>query len=172
MANTGISCLADGQSRADSCLASAAGMVSNAKICSGVRKSLDGYLGQYVHAPDFGGDSEPGARARLDSQNSGMAANPAFFAGSEFGRQNENEVNLGTGNHCGFGVEKNAVGADVASLGIQFGISGNVADPHREASGDAFTGTAIDSGVQYSWPALPGTFLDGKFGSSQARWPV
>jgi len=55
----------------------------------GNERKLRRDLGQDIHSPDFGRDPKVGARPLFYTQNPGVAANPAFFPGGQFGREDE-----------------------------------------------------------------------------------
>src|SRR5271157_3431848 len=77
--------------------------------------------------------------------NGGLAADPALFAGSELGRQNQDQLDVSSLLHAGLGVKENTVGADVPGLGGVVGTLGG-ADPRWNAGCDSCAAAALGVG--------------------------
>src|SRR5579872_647255 len=74
-------------------------------------------FGKDVHAADLGGNAiiRP---FLLDTNNRGLAADPALFAGGKLRGKDQNQLHLSALLHFRTGIEENSVGADVAGLSI------------------------------------------------------
>ena len=104
-------------------------------------------FGQDVHAADLGCDPELGP-VLFHTHHGRLAADPAFFSIGELGRQDQNQLDLGSLLHAGLGIEEDAVGAHVSGLdgfiaadGCVLGV--NTAQPSGHAGRDSGSGAAF-----------------------------
>ena len=104
--------------------------------------NLCGDFGQNIHALDGGSYSEAPTWAVFYSDHLSVAADPAFFAGGEFRRKNQNQLDVRTFFHAGLGVEEYAIRAHIASLGTRFRVGAAHAD--RKSGDNSLARTAID----------------------------
>jgi hypothetical protein len=106
--------------------------------------NLHGGFGEDVHAADLGGHPKFWA-VLLNPDDRGLAAHPALLAGGEFGGENQDQFHVASLFHAGLGVEKDSVGADVASVrGLVDSMSG--AHAGGNAGGDSRSGAALGVG--------------------------
>jgi hypothetical protein len=76
-------------------------------------------LRKYVHSPNLGRNPEVLAGALFHTQYPGMTANPALLPGSQFGREDEDELYIRAFRHVGLGIKEYAIRAEISSLGAQ-----------------------------------------------------
>jgi len=105
-------------------------------------------LRQHIHAPDRSGNSETLAGALFDTQNLSMAANPAFLAGGQLGRQDENQFYVRALSHAGVDIEEYATRAQVAGLGAQLRLTRRAPYADGQLGNDSLARTAIDLVIQ------------------------
>src|SRR5208282_244460 len=99
---------------------------------------------QDIHALNLRRDSELRS-VLLHAHNRRLATHPAPLPGSEFRRKNQHQFHLAPFLHAGFGIEENAVGANVARLGSMVGPLGRTYTG-GDAGGDAASSAAFSIG--------------------------
>jgi len=104
-------------------------------------------FGQDVHAPNLRRHPEF-ASLFLYPHDRSLAANPAFLARGELGRQDQHQLNIGAFFHAGLGVQENAVGANVAGLGCLVRTLGG-AHPRGNTGGNSSSAAALGIGSHW-----------------------
>src|SRR6266496_807297 len=112
---------------------------------------LDDGFGKDVHAADL--CRHPELRALFfDPDDGGVAANPALLAGRKLRWKDQHQFHVGALLHAGFGVEKDSVGADVASM-RRLVSAFDRAHAGGKARGDSRSGAAF--GVSFHAGSMP-----------------
>src|ERR1700681_2289466 len=114
-------------------------VLKTARAASHCRSDCD--FGENVHAADL--RRHPKFRSLFfHADDCGLAAYPALFARSQFGRKNQDQFNVGALLHAGLGVEKDSVGAHIAGLRSLIGTVGG-AHARGNPRWDSSSGTAL-----------------------------
>jgi hypothetical protein len=102
---------------------------------------LNGDFRQDVHASNLGGQAKL-APPFLDADDGRLAADPVFFTRREFGREDQNQFDIGSLLDAGLRIKINAVSADIASMGVEIDTLRR-ANTGRNAGGNSRTGAAL-----------------------------
>src|ERR1700733_14925902 len=102
-------------------------------------------FGEDVHAADLGGHPELSAFF-LDPDDGRLAADPAFLAGSEFGRKDQDQLDIGALFHTRLGIEEYAVRAHVAGL---CGVVCTLGRAHARGNAGRDSGSGAALGVSF-----------------------
>lgn len=121
-------------------------------------------FGENVHSSDLGGDPE--VRSGLfDADNGGLAAGPALLAQCECGREDQDQLDVGSLLHLGVAVEEDAVGAYVPGFGAKVGPVRGCAHGWKRAWRLVFRN---DARCRRSWPASQQQESDADNGSTKS----
>jgi len=109
-----------------------------------IRRQLNYGFGEDIHAADLG--RHPELRALFfDPDDGSLTADPALLARGKFGWKDQHKFHVSSLLHSGLRIEKNSIGADVASMCCLVDAL-NGAQAGRNARGDSRSGAALGIG--------------------------
>src|SRR4029077_14976448 len=112
---------------------------------------LDSGFREDVHAADLRRHAKLRALF-FYSDDRRLAAHPALFAGREFGRKDQDQLDVSSLFHARLGIEEDSVGADVAGLG---GVIRTVRITHARGNASSDAGSGAAFGVSFHVGEVP-----------------